>query len=82
VYNIGAFSVSAGEIADRVRGAFRGAAIDHRPDPVRARIVASWPEGVDDSRARSDWTWRPQYDWDAAFDEYLVPRVRDLYARH
>ncbi|MGA7123784.1 MAG: NAD-dependent epimerase/dehydratase family protein [Polyangiaceae bacterium] len=80
VYNIGAFSVSAGEIADRVRKAFRGAEIDHRPDPVRAKIVASWPEDVDDSRARADWAWRPQYDWDAAFDEYLVPRVREFYA--
>jgi threonine 3-dehydrogenase len=80
VYNIAAFSPSAGEMAERVRGAFPGATIDYDPDPVRAKIVASWPEDVDDERARRDWGWRPSYDWDRAFDEYLVPSVRARYA--
>ena len=79
VYNIGAFHVSAGEISERVRRAFPGATIDYRPDPVRAKIVASWPEDVDDARARADWGWQPEYDWPAAFDAYLVPGIR---ARH
>jgi nucleoside-diphosphate-sugar epimerase len=72
VYNIGAFSVSAGEIAARVRGAFAGAEIDYRPDPVRVKIIASWPEDVDDGRARADWGWQPEYDWTRAFEAYLV----------
>ena len=81
IYNIGAFSVSAGEIAERVRGAFAGAKIDYEPDPVRAKIVGSWPEDVDDTRARADWHWKPSYDWARAFDEYLVPSVNERYAR-
>jgi nucleoside-diphosphate-sugar epimerase len=81
VYNIGAFSVSAGEIGDRVRRAFPGAEVEYEPDPVRARIVASWPEDVDDSRARSDWGWKAAYGWERAFDEYLVPSVRARYPR-
>jgi threonine 3-dehydrogenase len=76
VYNIGAFSVSAGEIGERVRRAFAGAKIDYRPDPVRAKIVASWPEDVDDARARADWGWQPEFDWGGAFDAYLLPRAR------
>jgi threonine 3-dehydrogenase len=76
VYNVRGFSVSAGEIAERVRHSFVGAQITYRPDPVRARIVASWPEDLDDARARADWGWRAQYDWASAFDSYLVPRVR------
>jgi threonine 3-dehydrogenase len=81
VYNIGAFRVSAGEIAERAVRAFPGALVDFEVDPVRARIVASWPEDVDDARARADWGWRPQYDWERAFDAYLVPRVRARYGR-
>lgn len=81
VYNIGAFSVSAGQIAERVRGAFPEAAITYEPDPVRAKIVGSWPEDVDDERARKDWGWRPSYEWERAFDEYLVPSIRARYAR-
>jgi nucleoside-diphosphate-sugar epimerase len=80
VYNIGAFSPSAAEIAARVRKAFPEAAITYEPDPVRARIVASWPEDVDDSLARRDWGWAPAYDWERAFEEYLVPSVRARYA--
>jgi nucleoside-diphosphate-sugar epimerase len=81
VYNIGAFSVSAGEIARDVRKAFPQAAIDYEPDPVRAKIVGSWPEDVDDTRARQDWGWRASYDWERAFDEYLVPSIKARYAQ-
>lgn len=81
VYNIGAFSVSAGDIAARVKKAFPEAKIEYEPDPVRARIVGSWPEDVNDDRARADWGWRPAYEWERAFDEYLVPSVRARYAK-
>jgi nucleoside-diphosphate-sugar epimerase len=79
VYNIGGFSVSAGQVADRVRDAFRDAQVVYEVDPVRAKIIASWPEDVDDSRARTEWGWRPEYDWSGAFDRYLAPAVRARY---
>jgi threonine 3-dehydrogenase len=75
VYNIRAFSVSAREIAERTRRAFIGAHIEYKPDPVRSRIVASWPEDVDDTCARTDWGWQAEYDWPNAFDRYLAPAV-------
>ncbi len=81
VYNLGAFSVSAGEIGDRVRRAFPDARITYAPDAVRAKIVASWPEDVDDARARADWGWRPGYSWERAYGEYLAPSVRARYGR-
>jgi threonine 3-dehydrogenase len=81
VYNVRAFRASAGEIADRVRREFSGAKIGYRPDPARARIIASWPEDLDDARARADWGWHPKYDWESAFETYLVPIVRARYER-
>ena len=80
VYNIGAFSLSAAQIADRVKKSFPAARIDYEPDPARTAIVASWPEDVDDARARADWGWQPRYPWDRAFDEYLVPNITARYA--
>jgi nucleoside-diphosphate-sugar epimerase len=80
VYNVSAFSVSAAEIASRVKAAFPGAEIAYAPDPVRAKIVDSWPEDMDDSMARRDWRWAPTYDVNRAFDEYLVPSIRQRYA--
>jgi len=80
VYNVAAFSPTAADIAARVRRAFPEASSSYEPDAVRSKIVASWPEDVDDSRARRDWQWAPEYDWDAAFDRYLVPQVKARYA--
>ena len=81
VYNIGGFSVSAKQIAERVQRAFPEASIDYEPDPVRAKIVASWPQDVDDARAATDWAWKAAYDFDRAFDEYLLPNIHARYAR-
>jgi threonine 3-dehydrogenase len=79
VYNVSAFSVSAQEIARRVKLAFPSADITYAPDPVRAKIVDSWPEDMNDAKARHDWDWAPHYDFDRAFDEYLVPGIRQRY---
>jgi nucleoside-diphosphate-sugar epimerase len=81
VYNIGGFSVTAQQIAERVMKAFPGASIRYEPDAVRAKIVDSWPEDVDDARARRDWDWSPAYDFDRAFDEYLLPGIRARYEK-
>jgi threonine 3-dehydrogenase len=80
VYNVSGFSLSAGQIAERVKKAFPGASIAFEPDAVRAKIVDSWPADVDDSRARKDWGWSPKYDADRAFDDDLVPAIRKRYA--
>ncbi len=80
VYNVRGWSPSAGELAEMVRAAFPGARIGFTPDPRRQAIVDSWPEDVDDARARQDWGVGPAYDLDRAFHEYLTPNVRRRYA--
>ena len=75
VYNVTAFSPSAGELADLVRGAFPDARITFAPDARRQAIVDSWPEDVDDTRARADWGFRPAYDLRRAFEDYLLPNI-------
>ena len=81
VYNVTAFTETAGQIADRVRAAFPGAQIAFEPDAVRSKIVDSWPEDMDDSLARRDWGWNPAYDVERAFAEYLVPTIRQRYSQ-
>jgi nucleoside-diphosphate-sugar epimerase len=79
VYNVGSFNPSAQEVLDRVRGAFPEAEVSFEPDLKRQEIVDSWPIDVDDSAARADWKWWPEYDMDRAFAEYLLPAVRERY---
>ncbi|MCY4122930.1 MAG: epimerase, partial [Acidobacteria bacterium] len=51
-----------------------------KPDPKRQAIVDSWPAEVDDSAARTDWGWAPRYDKEAAFSQYLIPRIKSRYS--
>jgi nucleoside-diphosphate-sugar epimerase len=78
-YNVSAFSASAGQIAEKVRKSFPSAEIDYAPDAVRSKIIDSWPEDLDDTRARREWGWKPAYDFDSAFDDYLVPMIAKRY---
>ncbi|HMS15316.1 MAG TPA: NAD-dependent epimerase/dehydratase family protein [Planctomycetota bacterium] len=79
VYNISAFNPTALDFAERTRRAFPGADIRFEPDIHRQRLVHSWPRSIDDSRARADWGFAPQFDFDRAFDDYLVPHIRNRY---
>ena len=79
VYNVSSFSLSASEVAERVKGNFPGADISFEPHPARQNIVNSWPADVDDSAARQEWDWSPDYDVDRAFNEYLIPTIRQYY---
>ncbi len=81
VYNIAAFALTAGEFRDRAVKAFPGAQITFEPNPRRQGIVDSWPEDVDDSLARADWRWKPDYDTDAFFDDYFLPEIRKRYGK-
>lgn len=79
VYNVTSFSRSAQQIYDIVLKAFPGAKIHFAVDECRQKIVDTWPEKVDDSAARRDWDWMPDYDCERAFSEYLVPAIRNRY---
>ena len=81
VYNIAAFALTAGEFRDRAVKAFPGAQITFEPNPRRQGIVDSWPEDVNDSLARREWNWKPDYDTDAFFDDYFLPEIRKRYGK-
>ena len=59
--------------------AFPQAVITFEPDRARAKIVETWPGDVDDTPARRDWGWQPDYDFARAFQEYLVPMISRYY---
>ncbi len=80
VYNVTSFNPSAGEIYALVKSAFPEAQITFKPDDKRQGIVDSWPLDQDDSRARRDWGWQPDYDQQRAFEEYLIPNIKRRYA--
>jgi nucleoside-diphosphate-sugar epimerase len=60
-FNVGALSVTAGEIADSIREHIPGFTVTYRPD-FRQAIADTWPCSVDDSAARAEWGWTPGWD--------------------
>ncbi len=81
VYNVTSFSLTAQELFDLVKLSFPKAEVSFEPDTDRQGIVDSWPADIDDSAARTDWGWEPDYDQQRAIEEYLMPNITKLYAR-
>jgi nucleoside-diphosphate-sugar epimerase len=81
VYNITGFAITAGEFRERALKEFPEASITFEPNPRRQGIVDSWPEDVDDTRARSEWNWEPDYDADGFFDDYFLPEIKKRYGK-
>ena len=80
VYNVTSFNPTAKEIYDITIAAFPNATIHFDPDTKRQGIVDTWPADTDDSAAREDWGWQPDYDQIRAFEEYLIPSIRKQYS--
>jgi nucleoside-diphosphate-sugar epimerase len=59
-YNLAGISFSPGEIAAAIQHYIPDFAIDYHPD-YRQTIANSWPQSIDDSIARRDWGWQPEY---------------------
>jgi len=81
VYNVTSFSLSAQEFKNWVIKFFPDAQISYDPDIKRQTIVDSWAAEMDDSAAAQDWNWKPDYDVQRAFKEYLVPNIRKRYQK-
>lgn len=45
--------------------------MDYKVDPLTQSIAESWPDRMDDSCARKEWGWKPDYDLDAMTRDML-----------
>jgi len=80
VYNVTSFCPSAQQILDIVVKAYPQSSVTFDVNSTRQTIVDSWPTDVDDSPARRDWGWIPDYDQKKAFMEYLLPSIKERYS--
>jgi nucleoside-diphosphate-sugar epimerase len=70
-FNVGAMAFSVGEMAESIRKFMPDFKIEYQPDKRQA-IADSWPDSVDDSAARKEWGWKPDFDLDAMTEDMLV----------
>jgi nucleoside-diphosphate-sugar epimerase len=61
-FNITAMSFAPEDLCAEIQKFIPDFTMDYKVDPVRQAIADSWPNNMDDSAARMQWGWQPEYD--------------------
>jgi nucleoside-diphosphate-sugar epimerase len=79
-FNVAAVNVTPEQLAAEIKKHIPDFVIDYEVDPVRQAIADSWPDSIDDSAAREEWGWRPDYDLEAMTRDMLESLRKKLRA--
>ena len=76
-FNIASMSLDPVEIFNAIKRYKPEFEMEYDVDPLKQGIADSWPDSLDDSCARAEWDWKPQYDLDAM----TVDMLKNLEAK-
>ena len=78
-FNLASMSFTPEIICAEIRKRMPDFEMDYDIDPVKKAIAESWPNSLDDSCAREEWGWQPEWDLSAMTDDMLrVIRQKNL----
>ena len=75
-YNVTAMSFAPEHIAGEIKKHIPDFIIEYKVDPVRQAIAESWPNKMDDSAARKEWGWKPDYNL-ASMTEDMITKLSE-----
>jgi nucleoside-diphosphate-sugar epimerase len=70
-FNVTAMQLTPRSLSEMIKKHIPEFEIFYDVDPIRQRIANSWPRRLDDSAARAEWGWQPQYDAPAMVADML-----------
>ena len=71
VYNVGAMSLTPNDLIQSIQKYIPEFNCSFKPD-YRQKIAESWPHSIDDSLARNDWSWKPEYGLDTMTEDMIT----------
>lgn len=77
-FNLSAMNFTPKEVAEEIRKYIPEFEIEYEIDPVRQAIADSWPNYMDDSCARQEWGWKPEYDLSKMTKEMITVLSKNL----
>jgi nucleoside-diphosphate-sugar epimerase len=69
-YNLSAMSFSPADISASIKKQIPNFRISYSPD-FRQAIAETWPRSIDDTKAKEDWGWEPQFNLENTTAEML-----------
>lgn len=70
-FNVTAMSFEPEQLGAEIKKHIPDFTLTYDVDPVRQAIADSWPNSLDDSCARAEWGWAPEYDMAAMVKDML-----------
>lgn len=64
-FNIASMSFDPEIIYNKIKEYIPDFRMEYELDPLRQSIADSWPDSLDDTCARTEWDWKPEFDLDA-----------------
>ena len=71
-FNITSMSFDPEIIYSKIKEYVPDFKMTYKLDPLRQAIADSWPDSLDDSCARDEWGWKPEYDLDSMTRDMLT----------
>lgn len=79
-YNVSSMSFSPKIQAEAIKKHIPDFKINYKIDPVRQGIADSWPNSMDDTAAREDWGWKPEYTLESMTKD-MIKVLSERFAR-
>ncbi len=70
-FNIASMSFDPEIIYNKIKEYIPDFRMEYELDPLRQSIADSWPDSLDDSCARTEWDWMPEFDLDAMSQDMI-----------
>lgn len=71
-FNIASMSFAPETIFEAIKKEIPSFEIEYKPDPLKQSIADSWPDSMDDSCARAEWDWKPEYNLESMTKDMIV----------